>query len=296
MNTVILIVLGLAAAFLIFRLFTAKSRGPRRAAADVLSSADPGTDARRIWRKMRALSQPTLMLAPAVQEAFSKMGGQPDLPTDVEWPTGFDGPRAFLAQFDLAAVRTAGGPAWLPDTGALYLFDDGLSDAEDLVWAFYAAQPGSAPTPAPAALGDKRKRPERWVQFLEFPSLPSLDWLGEDLQRLDVDDDELDALADAPDEPFGDELQHRIGGYPSEIQNEEMAVAAELASRGLRRSKPLPRGVRKASGDWRLLFQADSDPALKMSFGDAGRLYVFIREADARAADFSKTVTIWQTH
>jgi uncharacterized protein YwqG len=268
------------------------------AASEMLSVAKPGTDARRVWRKMKALAQPTLLLAPTADVAFSRMGGAPDLPPGAEWPSGFDGPRAFLAQLDLVAVRNAGGPHWLPDAGALYFFDDTLSDDPKLVVVIYADQPGSELTAPPAALGAKRRRPERRVQFLSFPSLPSLDWLGQDLQALDVDDHELDALSDAPDEPFGDELQHRIGGYPSEIQEEQMSIAAELASRGLQRdhSRPLPRGVRKASGDWRLLFQADTDPSLKMSFGDAGRLYVFIREADARTAEFSKTVTIWQTH
>ena len=59
---------------------------------------------------------------------------------------------------------------------------------------------------------------------------------------------------------------------------------------------PPPDGLRLASRQWRLLMQIDSDADLKMNWWDGGRLYVFARTRDLKRGDFSKTVTITQTH
>lgn len=261
-------------------------------------SAIASTESSRIRGRMTRMARPTLLLTPTKQPGFSKMGGQPELPEGQAWPSGDKCSRSFLAQIDLTEARAAGGPDWLPKDGRLYAFFDEMRFGfPDLVRVIHSQEPASGPAPHPADVSPKLRFTERRVAFLRFRSVPSLDWLGVDVRELD-DDIDLDELADLPDEPFGDELQHRIGGYPSEIQEEQMALSCERIRRGQQpdeSEEPSP-AMQRASKAWRLLLQIDSDPGLKMNWGDGGMLYVFIREQDVRKGDFSKTVTISQTY
>lgn len=247
--------------------------------------------------RMRRAAQPTLLLTPAQAPGFSKLGGLPDLPAGLDWPGGTDGPRAFLGQIDLEAAGAGAGLDWLPADGRLHLFvDEERYGFADLVRVLHSREVPVGERTPPAGL--RRKFLERRVAFIRLTSLPSLDWLGVAADGLAVSDEELDRLSDLPDAPFGDDIQHRIGGYPSEIQASRMQVECERLRRGLDESDgaEVPEAVHRASRQWRLLIQVDSDPALGMNWGDGGRLYVFIRKADAERADFSRTVTLFQTH
>lgn len=248
--------------------------------------------------RMTRMARPTLLLTPTKQPGFSKMGGEPELPADLAWPTRGGVSLAFLAQVDLSDARAADGPDWLLDEGRLYAFyDDARLGFPDLVRIAHSLEAPSQAVPHPADVPSKFRFPERRAGFLRLRSIPSLDWLGVDVRDLS-DGSDLDELADLPNEPFADELQHRVGGYPAEIQEEQMALSCERLRRGQNPydgQEPAP-AVQRASKAWRLLLQIDSDPGLKMNWGDSGRLYVFIREQDARKGDFSKTVTISQTY
>lgn len=246
---------------------------------------------------MRRLVRPTLLLIPSTEAGASKLGGDPDLPNGVAWPQVRGRPRAFVAQIELAAAQEVAPLDWLPAVGMLQAFVDleGHGFADQVQVLFHPSLPGEGPTAPARAV----QFPERRVAFKRFASLPSLDWLGVDLAEADLSDDELDDLSGLPDEPLGDEIQHRIGGYPSEIQSEQMSVACELTRRGL---PSAPEGteitpaILRASKAWRLLLQIDSDPGLEMNWGDGGRLYVFVREQDSRAGDFSRTITLSQSY
>lgn len=248
--------------------------------------------------RIKRLIRPTLLLVPTAQPGFSKLGGDPELPVDMAWPEARERPGAFLAQIDFAALAPQSKIDWLPRDGRLYAFyfpdGHGLADVVRVVHT--VEQPGP---PAPAPSRAWRKFPERRVAFTALRSAPSLDWLGLDASEVAADEDEFESLEKIADAPPSDEVQHRIGGYPNEIQPERMWLSCEHLARGLpepRWGEDIPPAVERAAKEWRLLMQIDSDPALKMNFGDGGRLYVFIRERHARRADFSKTVTVWQTY
>jgi hypothetical protein len=263
-------------------------------ARSLRSSADIGSLAARIKRLVR----PTLLLVPATAPGFSKLGGDPELPADLAWPAGYERPRTFLAQIDLAALAPESQVDWLPREGLLYAFYDpdghGLAD---VVRVLHSIEPAGSSTPAPP--GVRWRFPERRVAFTALSSAPSLDWLGLDASEVGCDEDEFESLQRIGDAPPPDEMQHRIGGYPNEIQPERMWLSCEHLARGWpepRWDEDIPPAVERAAKEWRLLLQIDSDPALKMNFGDGGRLYLFIRERHARRGDLSKTVALWQTY
>ena len=257
------------------------------------------SDFNRIKGRMTRMRRETLLLVPAKEPGFSKVGGLPDLPLAWEWPHGERQPRAFVAQVDLGAFRTHGGPDWLPSEGRLYFFyDPDRESYADVVTVHHTQEAPGSEASYPPTLPSRCRFGERRVAFMTFPSIPSLDWLNVELEKTNISDDELDALANAPAEIYGDEIQHRIGGYPCEIQDGQMALECEWMRRGLERdySQPPAPALIRAARQWRLLLQVDSDPPLGMNWSDTGRLYVFVREKDARAGNFTRTVALSQSH
>lgn len=244
--------------------------------------------------RVRELIRPSLLLIATDEPVFSQLGGDPMLPAGWTWPAGERRPLSFLGQLDLAEAQSAGTMDWLPPGGLLYVFfDQDRHGAEDMVQVLYAADAATALQAAPKDAW--RRFRARRVSFQPCRSAPSLEWLGLDAAELGLSDGEFAALGRIGDAPPSGDIQYRVGGYPNEIQPERLAISCEYQSRGLvepRFGDPIPSEIEAAAEDWRLLLQIDSDPALGMNWRDGGRLYVFIRPQDARAADFTRTVTL----
>ncbi len=132
--------------------------------------------------------QPSLLLSAGRRLGFSKLGGHPDLPSELAWPEG---------------------PEWLPATGRIYAFHSEDNGSPDQVRILYAPAERSV---AEAQPRDASAWPydEQPIAFVLRDSFPSLDWLAEDVT---VDEAELDGLVGLSG-PDWDGPPHKLGGYP----------------------------------------------------------------------------------
>jgi uncharacterized protein YwqG len=205
-----------------------------------------------------------------------------------------------VAQLDLAEMRAAGGPAWLPPEGRLLFF----YSLEHGAWGLDTGDAGSflvRHETGPAGLADEpddlvedARFPAYSVSFAPAASFPSLERAGVDWRGISPEDeDALEAALQALEPPGP---AHQLGGYPSAIQDDAMENDCERITRDLVR-RTASRGETapaSAPADWRLLLQLDTDDDAGMMWGDTGRLYFWVREQDARAGDFSKCWLVLQ--
>ena len=263
----------------------------------------PSRTAAELLEEMRAQSRPCLRLVPG-GSGSSRLGGSASIAG--AWPRYRERPLSMIAQLDLAEMRAAGGPDWLPAEGRLLFF----YELELSTWGFDPQDAGSALVRYDTIVADGVAEPDDLppqarfdaypIAFVPAVSLPSEERLEIDWKTVsDREQGELEAAVEAltPAEPV-----HQVGGYPLSVQSDDMELQCELVTSGVHagNSKAYKKSnvaaAKPGSADWRLLLQLDTDDAAGMMWGDAGRLYFWIREQDARAGDFSKTWTILQCY
>jgi uncharacterized protein YwqG len=251
---------------------------------------DPSEAVNAVLADMRAQSRRCLRLASG-GSGRSRLGGSAS--TTGPWPRHQGRPLSLIAQLDLAEMRAAGGPDWLPADGRLLFF----YDLELASWGMEPNDRGSAlvryeTQPAedavePDDLSEDLRLEARPVTFTPDVSPPSEERLGVDwksLSQKQVRDLEAAVESLLPSEPT-----HQVGGYPIAVQGDDMEEQCQGMTRGLP-------AAGSSAADWRLLLQLDTDGEAEMMWGDTGRLYCWIREQDARQGDFSKTWTIVQSY
>lgn len=261
-------------------------------------------------------------------ETRSCFGGVPELPPGVVWPERAGRRLEFLAQIDLTELQAAATVEWLPREGALLFF----YDMEEMPWGFspddrdgwevtllqagavrvasHAPRPapakpgllarllGRAPAVLPAPAAEAFAAAHRAMHFVGITSYPG--WGRPAVRALGLTEAECDALSELHDAEFGGAPQHQIGGLPAPVQNDDMELECQLASAGLNcgdssaYTSPRRAALEAGAPEWRLLLQFDTDDALQVMWGDCGMLYFWVREADARAGDFSRVWMVLQ--
>ncbi len=238
----------------------------------------------------------------------SKIGGRPDLPAALAWPTEtvveqekekvlyfFSKrnnvekvkPLSFIAQINLGDVASYDTEELLPQSGMLYFFYNAEQDAwgfdpkdkqkfKVLYWNGDSAAMSRVPYPE-ALSGDARYKAAALSPRLEI-SLPSME------------SGKIDFLTEEEEEVFYEAVCtdgeiNKMLGYADSIQN-EMELECELVTNGLYCGNPSgyrdPRakGLEANAHQWRLLLQIDSNERCDMMWGDAGRLFFWIRKQD----------------
>jgi len=240
----------------------------------------------------------------------SKVGGNPDLLPEIEWPMWNDYPMTFIAQIHLAECPAE---LSLPKDGLISFFyavqamfedDDFYGDPKTCRVLYIGADQFkhlSRRTPPLTLDGEARMRANRvsFVQSLSVPPAESahleslgLGWRG---NREDFDKYWNLFLPSLRKYCTEDSYIHRILGHPDPIQG-DMQVGCEIIDKGytwesLRKNEELHREVIQSALKWRLLLQMDSEEEKTgMVWGDVGRIYFWIREEDLECMRFDRVI------
>ena len=267
------------------------------------SASDKKPSAVDVRELAAPLAVPAVHLVRTDAQTPCYFGGRPALPPGVVWPSRNGKPLSFLASLDVAAIASVLPLDWLPSAGRLLFFYDidaqpwGFDPKDRDSWSVMyfdgdtgTCESGTVASPLPTVFLSPRR----------IASLPSYE--RPQVSALQLSEEQTEELIDFANSVYGQSPCHQVGGYPSPIQGDEMELECQLASHGIyvgdQSGYRDPRAValRDGARDWMLLLQIDSDDALRIMWGDAGVVYFWIREQDARARRFENAWLVLQCH
>ncbi len=280
------------------KLFGGKKPQSRAKITSKASPPSPPVTTAELRQRFGALATSAVHLRATENPSFSQLGGEPLLPEEVRWPEWKGKPLSFLAPIDLAEVHAV-LPSFLPRSGLLLFF----YDQDQSVWGFDPKDEGAWKVfhvEGEVAYWQRRSTPagvDKGARFqckpIAFHAMQSFP----DAQRIEsgfARDRDWDAYYELRHEAFEGDVRHQMLGYPSPVQSDDMELDCQLASNGIYLGGPegyqdaRVTELKSGAKDWKLLLQLDSDDDAGWMWGNAGTLYFWIREQDARRGDFSK--------
>jgi uncharacterized protein YwqG len=264
-------------------------------------SGEPPPSGRDVAALVAPLARPAVHLVKSSATTSSYLGGTAALPAAIAWPSNAGKPLTLLASLDLASVSQTLPMPWLPSSGRLLFF----YDIDNQPWGFDPDDRGSwavilvaDEVTSPDGATDHRGLPRHYLSFQAISTYPSRQ--RPEVAALKLSDTETDSLSELSSSAYGDLPCHQVGGFANPIQGDDMEEECQLASHGVNCGDPSVHRspefapLREGARDWRLLLQFDSDDELGVMWGDAGILYFWIREQDARAGRFDTTWLVLQ--
>ena len=281
----------------------------------------------RDWSKI-VTPKPALQLVAGEGPGFTKFGGCPDVPPGFAWPlraereaSGYgspfgvlwakitrrerpkepERPLAFVAQIDLAEVAKHRQPDFsdCPSHGALYFFfneDECPWGVHPPIvttnsWRVVYIEDSDAVRPLPAPSGPGKPPhvyQERFLSLRPFTSWPLDPESDAALDKANLNEGEQEEYGEFTNTAFEGKPAHQLFGFAEPVQDN--AMEAECRSDAFRDSTA--KEAANSRDRWRLLLQIDSDD--HFCWGDAGKLYFWIREEDLRRRCFDRVWLIMQ--
>lgn len=237
--------------------------------------------------------------ADALALGATKLGGRPDLPPNMTWPTFADRAQAFVAQVNLADLASLGADPVLPTEGLLTFFYDQYEPSErggSTVVFTESGSPLERRAFPPTLPADSRFVPVKLIPAEEVsPPSAGVVQLAELGLTREEWDRYVDLLAIQYDVP---EPIHKVLGHEDSLQESQIqALDLECASHGLREVSYYDlrvRALKSSAREWRLLLQIDSDPTVGGNLDSGARLYYWIRSSALSARRFDQARLIIQ--
>lgn len=226
------------------------------------------------------------------QVGNSRIAGQPDLPSSIEWPITEDGEAyTFLAQINLSELPLLPIDHW-PSSGMLYFFlglDEPAYDIDHKVFYYDGDLTDLTLTSLPEGLeeinGEERDFISHRVTWHPHLSLPDL---GEATEILFDDYDELETEINGVSDALGGGLQTWAG---------DTQLDAYLCKNGLDeflfKTSQMPKKEKEeaihGAQNWQMLFSLSSLHEVNMCWWDAGYLEFLIHIDDLKEGRFNNT-------
>lgn len=238
-----------------------------------------------------------------VQPGACRIGGTPDLPESIAWPTDNQGNYlSFIAQLSLKEIKPFDTYNVLPDSGYLFFFYDanqnmgGYSPDEKHLFKviyFDGAEEELAFPDYPESLDEKAQyyacalsfetqvsMPYKWGKAFSFLSSEERDVYGEQVWKYS-------------------EINKSLG-HADNLQDEMEALcqivnSKEFTGNFRQFDDPKYDELKAGAKDWLLLLQVDSNQeSAYMMWADMGRLYFWIRKQDLERKNFDSCWCVLQ--
>ena len=246
--------------------------------------------------------------AGVLPKGSSKLGGLPDLPSDLSWPGNAQGaPMPFIAQFNLRELFAYDPDGLLPDAGMLYFFFDmdsylvsSCAPTQPFVCVRYYGGPVSSLERARLPEPGFKTSKEVSLRFMTYRELPDPD--SDLLRNKELSSETVEALYREKDAVADRGIKiSKLLGHADCIQcgmentclyldhgynvPDDPEAYARAENDGYH---PDPRDVM-------LLLQIDSGEKTGMNWADDGRLYFWIGKEDLKKRNFDRVRAIVQS-